>query len=51
MIIHWCELCAHAPSDGILEVIDKETMEKDFKQCCLECVNNLDSSDWIENAI
>lgn len=51
MMIHWCELCNNAPSEGVLEVVDKKTQEKLFMRCCTSCVENIDESDWIDNAI
>lgn len=51
MIIHWCEICNNAPSDGVLEVIERETQEKQYMQACMACVNSLEDTDWIENAI
>lgn len=51
MMIHWCEICNMAPAEGVLEVIRREDMEKAFMQACNACVNNLEDTDWIENAI
>lgn len=51
MMIHWCEICQSAPAEGVLEVINKADMERTYMQCCEECVNNLEDTDWIENAI
>ena len=51
MMLHWCEICNKAPAEGVLEVIQRDTKEHTFMQCCERCVNNLEETDWIENAI
>lgn len=51
MFIHWCEICNHAPSDGILEVVRLGETELSPMHACQACVDNLDESDWIENAL
>jgi hypothetical protein len=47
IMIHWCEICNHAPSDGVLEVIRRGETEIDFMQACQSCVDNLKDDDWI----
>lgn len=48
--IYWCELCSERPSDGVLEVLPVDEIEKSYMQVCLDCVNRLDADDWINNA-
>ncbi len=51
MMIYWCEICNSAPSDGVLEVIRRGETQTTLMQACLWCVEHLDETDWIENAI
>lgn len=51
MMIHWCEMCNHAPSDGVLSVLRNGDTELTYMQCCTKCVKSLDSTDWIDNAV
>lgn len=51
MMIQWCMICNAAPASGILEVLNKDTMENELWPCCNNCVNNIDERDWIDNAL
>lgn len=46
-VIHWCEMCANAPSDGVLEVIYEGQVEVDYMQACQACVEGLNDDEWI----
>jgi hypothetical protein len=51
MIIYWCEICNNAPADGILEVLRRGETQTSPMHACLWCVDHLEDTDWIENAI
>lgn len=50
-MVQWCEVCNNAPAQGILTVIRRGETEQSFMHACLKCVNSLEDTDWIENAI
>lgn len=45
--IMWCEICANAPAEGILEVIYTGDIEITPMHACAKCVKELDDDDWI----
>lgn len=46
-MIHWCELCNNAPSDGVLEIIRTGSTEIDYAQACTPCVEGIKDEDWL----
>ena len=46
-MIHWCELCNEAPSEGFLEVLPVGELQSKTIRACQACVNGFDEDEWL----